>query len=177
MMRIRRHLLLPGLLVLLVLCGCDRPTVPGEGARAPGDTLIVGSIGEPNTLLPVLASDSASSAVNSLVYDGLIGLDKNLGYEPRLARSWEILDDGLTLVFHLRDDVRWHDGGKLAFSLARLAQLTEEGYAFQSHIDGSRHLLTPEKAVEIQAAINSDILMCLDQCTAYPAERAAAQAA
>ena len=68
-------------------------------------------------------------------------------------------------------------GGFQIFSLARLAKLTEEGYAFQSHIDGSRHLLTPEKAVDIQTTINSDILMCLDQCTAYPADRSAAKTA
>ncbi|MCG6892607.1 MAG: tRNA guanosine(34) transglycosylase Tgt [Desulfobacteraceae bacterium] len=60
-------------------------------------------------------------------------------------------------------------GGFQVFSLAKLSTITEEGYAFQSHIDGSRHLLTPEKAVEIQCCLDSDILMCLDQCIPYPA--------
>jgi queuine tRNA-ribosyltransferase len=62
-------------------------------------------------------------------------------------------------------------GGFQVFSLAKLSKLSEEGYAFQSHVDGSKHLLTPEKAVEIQLHLNSDILMCLDQCIPYPSDR------
>lgn len=61
-------------------------------------------------------------------------------------------------------------GGFQFFSLAKLSKTTENGVSFQSHIDGSRHEFSPEKAVEIQLALDSDILMCLDQCTAYPAD-------
>jgi queuine tRNA-ribosyltransferase len=68
-------------------------------------------------------------------------------------------------------------GGFQIFSLAKLLQLSEEGATFQSHIDGSRHLLTPESAVDIQVTLDSDILMCLDQCIGYPAERATAKEA
>ncbi|MBE0502101.1 MAG: peptide-binding protein [Desulfuromonadales bacterium] len=78
-----------------------------------GDTYIEASIGEPNNLLPVLASDSASSAINGLIYNGLIRYDKNLNWEGELAESWEISSDGLILTFHLRRDVRWHDGEPL----------------------------------------------------------------
>ena len=60
-------------------------------------------------------------------------------------------------------------GGFQVFSLAKLARISAEGVAFQSHIDGSSHLLSPEKAVEIQGWLGADIMMCLDQCTAYPA--------
>ncbi len=59
-------------------------------------------------------------------------------------------------------------GGFQVFSLAKLSRISEKGVTFQSHIDGSKHLLTPEKAVEIQACLNSDITMCLDQCIHYP---------
>ncbi|MDM8550674.1 tRNA guanosine(34) transglycosylase Tgt [Desulfobacterales bacterium HSG2] len=62
-------------------------------------------------------------------------------------------------------------GGFQVFSLAKLSKITEEGYGFQSHIDGSKHLLTPETAVGIQLCLDSDIIMCLDQCIKYPAER------
>jgi queuine tRNA-ribosyltransferase len=62
-------------------------------------------------------------------------------------------------------------GGFQIFSLARLAKISEEGVTFQSHIDGSRHLLTPEKAVEVQTCLGSDIILCLDHCIQYPAER------
>jgi len=68
-------------------------------------------------------------------------------------------------------------GGFQVFSLARLSKISEEGYAFQSHIDGSSHLLTPEKSMEIQQCLGSDIIMCLDQCIQHPAERKEALAA
>jgi len=62
-------------------------------------------------------------------------------------------------------------GGFQVFSLSPLRKLTEDGVQFQSHIDGSRHFLTPEKSMEIQAALGSDIVMCLDECTPFPATR------
>ncbi len=61
-------------------------------------------------------------------------------------------------------------GGYQVFSLAANRKLTEEGYAFRSHIDGSKHLFTPESVVDIQRAIGSDIIMALDECTPYPCE-------
>jgi queuine tRNA-ribosyltransferase len=59
-------------------------------------------------------------------------------------------------------------GGYQVFSLGTLARVTEEGVLFQSHVDGSRHLLTPERAIDIQLALASDIIMALDECTSYP---------
>ena len=61
-------------------------------------------------------------------------------------------------------------GGFQGFSLAKLAKVSEDGVTFQSHIDGSRHLLTPEKAIDIQTCLGSDIIMCLDECIQFPAE-------
>ncbi len=60
-------------------------------------------------------------------------------------------------------------GGFQIFSLAKLAQISTQGATFQSHLDGSKHLLTPEKAVEIQTGLGSDIMMCLDVCISHPA--------
>ncbi|HWN97784.1 MAG TPA: tRNA guanosine(34) transglycosylase Tgt [Blastocatellia bacterium] len=62
-------------------------------------------------------------------------------------------------------------GGFQVFSLTSLRKMTEEGVEFQSHIDGSRHFLSPEKSMEIQAALGSDIVMCFDECTPFPATR------
>ena len=62
-------------------------------------------------------------------------------------------------------------GGFQVFSLAKLRKVTIEGALFQSHIDGSQHMLTPEKSVEIQLCLGSDIVMCLDECIKYPAEK------
>ena len=61
-------------------------------------------------------------------------------------------------------------GGYQVLSLATLRNITEEGVIFLSHLDGSRHLLTPEKAVEIQLAMGADILMTLDECPPYSAD-------
>ncbi len=58
-------------------------------------------------------------------------------------------------------------GGFQFFSLAKLAKFSDEGVTFQSHIDGSRHVFTPEKAVEIQTVLDSDIMMSLDWCVGY----------
>jgi queuine tRNA-ribosyltransferase len=68
-------------------------------------------------------------------------------------------------------------GGFQVFSLADLNQVTEEGVRFQSHLDGSRHLLTPELATEVQLDLGSDIVMAFDQCTTYPVDRGEAAAA
>jgi peptide/nickel transport system substrate-binding protein len=113
------HLFAILLLWVSLLFGCDRqqPVMVKDGAQAQrpdyGDTLLMGSIGEPSNLLPVLASDSASGDINGLVYSGLLRYDKNLQLEGELARSWDISPDNLTITFHLRNDVRWHDGQPL----------------------------------------------------------------
>jgi len=60
-------------------------------------------------------------------------------------------------------------GGFQIYSLSALRKITDKGVMFQSHIDGSRQFLTPELVVEIQETLGSDIMMCLDECTPYPA--------
>ncbi|MDR1795952.1 MAG: tRNA guanosine(34) transglycosylase Tgt [Clostridiales Family XIII bacterium] len=62
-------------------------------------------------------------------------------------------------------------GGFQVFSLAGINKIREEGVTFASHIDGSRHLLSPEKSMEIQHALGADIIMAFDECVSYPAER------
>jgi queuine tRNA-ribosyltransferase len=65
-------------------------------------------------------------------------------------------------------------GGFQVFSLADLRKVTDDGVVFRSHLDGSEHLLTPEKSIEIQQALGSDIAMVLDECIEYPADHARA---
>ena len=62
-------------------------------------------------------------------------------------------------------------GGFQVFSIARLNRVTDDGLEFQSHLDGSRHFMSPEQNVAIQRDIGADIIMALDECVAYPAER------
>lgn len=68
-------------------------------------------------------------------------------------------------------------GGYQVYSLSTLSRVDDEGVEFQSHIDGSRHLFTPELVVEIQEALGSDIAMCLDECPPFPVSRQQAEAA
>lgn len=67
-------------------------------------------------------------------------------------------------------------GGFQVMSLAGLRTISEDGVAFRSHIDGSRHLLTPELSIEVQRLLGSDIAMAFDECTPFPSERAAVEA-
>src|SRR5512146_3135159 len=66
-------------------------------------------------------------------------------------------------------------GGYQVFSLAERRTITETGAEFRSHLDGSSHLLTPEKATDIQAQLGSDVAMVLDECLAHPAQIDAAR--
>jgi len=66
-------------------------------------------------------------------------------------------------------------GGYQVFSLADLRKITQEGVEFQSHIDGARHFLSPEKIIEIEVTLAADIMMCFDECTPYPCEKDYAQ--
>lgn len=62
-------------------------------------------------------------------------------------------------------------GGFQVFSLGDLRKITEEGVAFRSHLDGSKHFLSPEKVIEIENALGADIIMAFDECIPYPADR------
>ena len=78
--------------------------------------------------------------------------------------------------------MNWHhailtdSGGFQVMSLAGLRKISDEGVTFRSHLDGSAHLLTPERSVEIQHLLGADITMAFDECTPFPAERAAVEA-
>jgi queuine tRNA-ribosyltransferase len=77
----------------------------------------------------------------------------------------------------LHDFMSWNrniltdSGGFQLFSLSRLRRRSEDGYHFQSHIDGSSHLLTPERVVELQVTFGSDVMMVLDECLEQPSDR------
>ncbi len=66
-------------------------------------------------------------------------------------------------------------GGFQVMSLAKLAKMSEDGVCFQSHIDGSEHMLTPERSIEIQTLLGANIRMVLDECTSFPATHEVAQ--
>ena len=66
-------------------------------------------------------------------------------------------------------------GGFQVMSLAKLAKMSEDGVRFQSHVDGSEHMLTPERSIEIQTLLGANIRMVLDECTSFPATHEVAQ--
>src|ERR1700694_2989924 len=87
---------------------------------------------------------------------------------------------GINVIKHfsgLHRFMNWHDpiltdsGGYQIFSLAKLRKITEEGVHFQNHVAGTPAFISPEIAMEIQAALGSDIAMTLDECAPYPCER------
>lgn len=82
----------------------------GSFEPAYGDAIIVGSIGEPSVLIPMLAGDSASHDVAGLIFNGLVKYDTDLSVIGDLAESWDISPDGLVITFHLRKGVKWADG-------------------------------------------------------------------
>jgi queuine tRNA-ribosyltransferase len=77
---------------------------------------------------------------------------------------------GLHQFMNWEKPVLTDSGGYQVFSLAEQRKLTEEGAAFQSHIDGSKHLFTPENVIDYQRIIGADVIMAFDECTPYPCE-------
>ncbi len=75
-----------------------------------GDIMVEGSIGDASNLIPILSSDSTSHQIASMVFNGLVKYDKDLNITGDLAKSWDVSGDGLTITFHLRKGVKWHDG-------------------------------------------------------------------
>jgi len=113
-LRWRRYGIAGMICLLCAACSTgETPTPRISSSAAPpvyGDTLVEGTIGEASTLIPILASDSASHSVAGLIYNGLIKYDKDLKIVGDLAESFLISPDGLTITFKLRRTVSWHDG-------------------------------------------------------------------
>lgn len=113
-----RHALAGSLMAGLCLVSCTKSVEPAaavpqtnDDVPAYGDAILEGSIGDASNLIPMLAGDSASHSVAGLIFDGLVAYDPTLSHlESRLARSWAVSEDGLSITFELRDDVRWQDG-------------------------------------------------------------------
>lgn len=75
-----------------------------------GDAMVSASISDARTLVPILASDSASADVCGMIFNGLVKYDKDIHIVSDLAETWEIKEAGLVIIFHLRKNVAWHDG-------------------------------------------------------------------
>ena len=102
--------------------------------------------------------------------DILLGNTYHLMLRPTAERIARL--GGLHKFMNWERPILTDSGGFQVMSLAGLRKLTEEGVKFSSHIDGSKHMLTPERSMEIQKLLGSDIVMCFDECPALPAEDA-----
>jgi len=93
-------------------------------------------------------------------------------YHLYLRPGTEILESagGLHKFMNWQKPILTDSGGYQIFSLTELRKLKEDGVEFRSHLDGSKHFLTPEKVIQIQRSIGSDIMMVLDECAPYPCD-------
>jgi queuine tRNA-ribosyltransferase len=93
-------------------------------------------------------------------------------YHLYLRPGLEVLENagGLHQFIGWERPILTDSGGYQVYSLSNSNKITEEGVRFQSHIDGSYHFFTPEKAIDIQRSIGADIIMAFDECTPYPCE-------
>ncbi len=126
---------------------------------------------------PIFMPVGTQATVKAVTPENLV----ELGAEIILANTYHLfLRPGYELIRELgglHKFMNWDrpiltdSGGFQIFSLRELAKITEEGAGFKSHLDGSSLFLSPEDAVTVQEALGSDIMMCLDTCIPYPAER------
>jgi len=132
---------------------------------------------------PVFMPVGTAATVKGLTQEAL----ETLGAKIILANTYHLyLRPGHELIRKLgglHKFMSWNgailtdSGGYQVFSLAELRKITDEGVRFRSHLDGSEHLLRPEKAAEIQLALGSDVAMVLDECIETPAPRNVAESA
>ena len=125
----------------------------------------VGTAGTVKAMLP--------EHVRATGADILLGNTYHLMLRPTAERVARF--GGLHKFMNWPRPILTDSGGFQVMSLSKLRKLTEEGVSFQSHIDGSRHMLTPERSIEIQCLLGSDIQMQLDECPAIPIAHEAAR--
>lgn len=152
-------------------------------AQAPGCAARTGRLtlphGEVET--PIFMPVGTQATVKALSQEDLesIGAQIILGnaYHLYLRPGTETLEKagGIHGFMHWNKPVLTDSGGFQVFSLSALNKITPEGVHFQSHLDGSRHLFTPAKAIDNQISIGADIIMCFDDCTAFPVTREKAE--
>ena len=92
-------------------------------------------------------------------------------YHLMLRPSSELIEKmgGLHKFMNWNKSILTDSGGFQVMSLSQIRKISDEGVEFSSHIDGSKHFLTPEKSIEIQHQLGSDITMIFDECVEYPA--------
>lgn len=141
-------------------------------ARAGRITTAHGSIDTP-AFMPVGTQGSVKALTQEMLERAgasiILGNTYHLYLRPGHATINQL--GGLHRFISWEHPILTDSGGFQVFSLTSLRKMTEEGVEFQSHIDGASHFISPEKSMEIQAALGSDIVMTFDECTPFPATR------
>ncbi len=127
----------------------------------------VGTVGTVKALYPEQVRDAGADIILGNVY--------HLMLRPGAERVARL--GGLHSFMRWNGPILTDSGGFQVMSLSQIRKITEEGATFQSHLDGSRHLLTPERSIEIQCLLGADIQMQLDECIEHPAEHSEAERA
>src|SRR6201996_277542 len=149
----------------------------GSSARAGRMTTDHGEILTP-IFMPVGTAGSVKAVTQQqLVQDVRAQIILGNTYHLYLRPGIEVLEKagGLHRLNGWNRPILTDSGGYQVFSLSGTRKIKEEGVVFQSHIDGSKHLFTPEKAMDIQRTIGGDIIMAFDECPPYPSERSYAE--
>ena len=131
-------------------------------AHGPMDTPAFMPVGTAATVKAMMPESVASTGAQTI-----LGNTYHLMLRPGAERVGRL--GGLHEFMNWPGPILTDSGGFQVMSLAKLRKMTEEGVAFQSHIDGSRHLLTPERSMQIQHLLDADITMAFDECTPFPA--------
>ncbi|HET9195633.1 MAG TPA: tRNA guanosine(34) transglycosylase Tgt [Vicinamibacterales bacterium] len=144
-----------------------------DGAARRGELQTPHGVVQTPAFMPVGTQGTVKAALHRDVRDA--GAEIILGntYHLFLRPGDELIArrGGLHAFIGWNRPILTDSGGYQIFSLAARRVIREEGAEFQSHLDGSRHVLTPERAVDIQARLGSDVAMVLDECLSYPASR------
>jgi queuine tRNA-ribosyltransferase len=146
------------------------------GAARRGRLLTAHGIVDTPAFMPVGTAGTVKAMMpESLTLTGariILGNTYHLMLRPGAERVAKL--GGLHRFMNWPGPILTDSGGYQVMSLAQLRVLKEEGVAFQSHLDGSRHMLTPERSVEIQHLLDATVTMALDECTAWPCDEATA---
>lgn len=145
----------------------------GSKARA-GKLETAHGVIETPIFMPVGTGGTVKTVPQADLYDD-INADIILGntYHLYLRPGTDILEKagGLHKFMGWNRPILTDSGGFQVYSLSDRRKINEDGVKFKSHIDGSTHIFTPERAIDIQRSIGADIIMAFDECTPYPCER------
>jgi len=149
-----------------------------DGAARAGRLITAHGVIETPVFMPI----GTAATVKAMTPDGvaatgarlILGNTYHLMLRPGAERVAAL--GGLHKFMNWPHAILTDSGGFQVMSLAGLRTISEKGVAFRSHIDGSKHVLTPERSIGIQRLLGSDITMAFDECTPFPSERAAVEA-